>query len=129
MSDHFDIYCRTCEVAGNVFRVNGGGKWITQIVQDLLTLRDLAWVVGRLTSGLGLGPGSSAYGQDISDITPELLAFATAHAGHDVAARSEYGGFYDRCSKWWRCGNCQSNHSCLKTVGHIEPCGPVAKAP
>ena len=126
MSNYFDIYCRTCSVEGNVFHANHGGPEIARVCHDLPVLKEIALAMRRLTSpDLGLGWPSN--GRDnVSVITEDLLEFAVIHAGHDVAARSEYGNFHDRCSKNWTCGTCGSNvHACQLPPKHDGDCGPL----
>lgn len=124
MSDYFDIYCRTCSIKGGVFHINEGGHDITRICHDLAALKEMGEALARLSSDLRLGDPNSGY-DNIDVITPGLLEFAIAHAGHDVAARSEYGGFYDKCSRGWICDACSDRHTCDKEPGHADPCGPV----
>lgn len=126
MSNYFDIYCRTCSVAGHVFHANHGGREITEICHDLPALKDMALEMRRLDSGLRLGLPHGGWG-NTNEITEELLNFAVDHAGHDVAARSEYGNFHDRCCKRWTCGTCDSSHACQLPPNHEGDCGPPAK--
>lgn len=124
MSTYYDIYCRTCSVKGDVFHVNHGGKAIAHLCHDLAHLTAMGKAYAQLSYEADLGGGSNS--DNMVHLSPRLLEFAVEHAGHDVAARDEYGGFFDRCAKRWQCGSCDSVHCCNKPPDHTGRCGPTA---
>ena len=46
------------------------------------------------------------------------LDFFRVHEGHDLAIRSEYGAYVDRCGEWFRCPSCDRNEHCILPKEH-----------
>lgn len=123
MSNHFDIFCRTCS-KGGVFHANWGDAQITRYATHLGELAELARAYHKVRDLTGAGIQESA--SEFADyITANLLDFALAHEGHDVAARSEYGSFADRCAAFYECPNCRNSHACQRAIGHAGDHGPT----
>lgn len=95
MSEHFDLYCRTCAKSSRVFAVNHGGAQIAQVCLDLPLLSELGDILSALRSGLRLTNVVGCDQATAEIITPRLLEFARLHADHDVVARSEYGRLHE----------------------------------
>lgn len=123
MSDHFDLYCRTCHVKANVFHVNHGGAELQRVATDMAALAAMhdAWI----KTSIDIRP---AFSGEVA-LSEELLRFAAHHRDHDVAARSEYGGFVDRCSEWYRCAHCRHSMACQRAPKHDGAHGPADADP
>lgn len=119
MSNYFTLYCRTCDKAGP-FHVNWGNEQIQRYANHIGALAAMGRAyqdAARLTGGV-LGIADTGGYEVCHYITVDLLEFAVSHEGHDVAARSEYGNFEDRCSDFYRCPSCDTSHACQRDRGH-----------
>jgi hypothetical protein len=119
MSNYWDVFCRTCSKHHGC-RINHGEEDILWLIKhrDAFAALARAQADGYRGTRLEVRFGADGY------INPAWFA---AHAGHDLAARDEYGAFAGQCAEYVTCA-CGHNTRCKKALGHEGEHDPKAVA-
>ncbi len=116
MSNHWDLYCRTCKVKGSVARWNHGPEHgLLTVIAALPEIANLKAALKEVDYVFSI-PGAAVYSR--------LSGFAAEHGTHDVVPISEYGYTYDQCEDRYYCPTCKHAEQCELDKDHPGEHGP-----
>ncbi len=121
MSKYWDVHCRTC----NEYLGLHGNHQEVPACRIAATADTLA-AVAKLMPGLTIDVSRSFefYGETGNEISVDWFA---KHAGHDIAARNDYGEFANECNAAVVCPACGDRGTCRLPANHDGDHDPKRK--
>lgn len=120
MSNYWDVCCKDCpDDSGLGYHCNGRPERFDEIISAAPALAALY----RAAPGTPIAWGEWVWGSE--NYPPPCTDWFAVHAGHRIAAKSEYGYFRDQCHQRVPCPTCGHHASCPLSADHDGPCSPV----
>lgn len=112
MSTYWDVHCVDCD-AGLGLHGNHMEEAATNIARAAV---DLA-TCGDLIPGLRIPCETYNFWNNETG-SGFAAAWFSEHRGHQIRARNEYGGYNEKCRKWFSCKYCSANVCCSLEENH-----------